>query len=224
MIRKISKDEQLLINTISANLPPANEYIAKQITLARDIAKKYLEDKTRIYDKEDNIYLHSLRVAAEVAEFAKNTSDSPLSFKYDLVIIALLHDVIEDADSPELREELNAFRTLGGNRIVDGIISLSNDEEKIKEVGRSKYISMKFGELKKDNDLFTVKLIDRLDNLVCLSLLKMSDREQELFVNNYLLESLIVYNNLCMSNFYPNNNSVRYYQEFSNLLISEYKF
>ena len=223
MIRKISKDEQLLLNTLSINLPQENVFVSTQVTAAVGIAKKYLESVSRKYDTEDNMYLHALRVAVDVSEIAKKNSENGF-FRYDLVIIALLHDVIEDADCPELQQELGVFRTLGKNTILDGINALSNDENKLAELGKAKYMSMKFTELSKNLDLFTVKLMDRIDNLACLALLDNGDKEQSLFISNYLLQTLVIYNNLCMQDFYVDNSIYKHYNEMVTMILSDFKY
>lgn len=224
MLRSISKDEQALINTINSNLPAANSYVVNLVTEARKIAKKYLSDKNRKYDTGDNIYLHSLRVAADASRYAVEVSEYP-NYKFYLVIIALLHDVIEDADCPELRKELNLFRNDKGNPVLDGILALTNDEEKISEIGRSKYMSTKFNNLSTgDKDIMAIKLMDRIDNLACIQLLDNEDKEQALFIRSYLLESLVIYNNLCMNDYAVPNELFPYYNELVTMLLSDFAF
>ena len=111
MIRTISKDEQALINTIEGNLPLGSPFITAQVTMALGLAKKYLSNQKRKYDIGDNIYLHSLRVAVDASKYALTISENNF-YRYDLVVIALLHDIIEDADCAELRQDLNEFRTI----------------------------------------------------------------------------------------------------------------
>jgi (p)ppGpp synthase/HD superfamily hydrolase len=220
MIRSISKDEKLLRNTILSNLPTGNAFVGGQVELAIDIAKKYLTDVKRKYDTGDNMYLHALRVAVDVSDYAGKFGDN---YRYDLVIIALLHDVIEDVDSPELRQALTEFRT-GKNTVLEGILALTNDEEKLAELGKSKYMSVKFNDLSKNSDLFAIKLMDRIDNVASLKLLNTSEKEQELFVRSYLLETLVIYNNLCMNDFAVTNEAYKYYNELVTMIISDYKF
>jgi len=220
MIRKISKDEQALINTIKSNLPMAAPYINAQVDTAIDIAKKYLSDKNRKYDTGDNIYLHSLRIAVDASKYANVVSEMPMH-RYDLIVIALLHDVIEDADCEELRQDLRVFK--GNDTIMNGILALTNDDQKISEIGRSKYMSTKFSALSKGNkDIFAIKLMDRIDNLACIKLLNMEEKEQALFASKYLLESLVIYNNLCMNDYIVPNELFTYYNELVTMLISEY--
>jgi len=224
MLRSISRDEQALINTINSNLPAANSYVVNLVTEARKIAKKYLSNKSRKYDAVDNIYLHSLRVAVDASKYAVDVSEYP-NYKFYLVIIALLHDVIEDADCPELRKELNLFRNDKGNPVLDGILALTNDEEKISKIGRSKYMSTKFNDLTKgDKDIMAIKLMDRIDNLACIQLLDNEDREQALFIRSYLLESLVIYNNLCINDYAVPNELYSYYNELVTMLLSDFIF
>lgn len=217
MTKKTLKDEKLLINTIFSNLPMGVPGMELRVTDTINLAKKYLSDKSRIYETDDNIYLHSLRVAVKVSEYAKKISQNGF-FRYDLIMIALLHDIIEDADCPDLRAHLEIYRDYGSNSILKGINALTNDNNKIQEIGRSKYMGMKFIELSKNTDLFLIKLLDRLDNLSGLSSLDKSNEEQRLFSANYLLESLMCLQSLYLDNYVVPNVIYDVYDEFVSLL------
>jgi len=229
MIDPIIQDEQVLINSIMCKLPPV-PFVTDQIDCAIKIAKKYLSGVVRNYDKSDNIYLHSLRVANTITGYAVATSQNGF-FKYELVIIALLHDILEDVpNSNELQKDLQKFTTVQ-NTIIDGIKALTNDEEKIELFGRSKYMRMKFVEIfNKDKELFAVKLADRIDNLSCLSTIpdthdyKKDVVKGKLFINNYLLETVIIDNNLRLAKIYVPDNYRHLYDKLLILLNSEFKF
>lgn len=217
MTKKSIKDEKILINTIFSNLPMGVPGMELRITDTINLAKKYLTDKARKYEVDDNIYLHSLRIAVRASEYAKKISQNGF-YRYDLVIIALLHDIIEDADCDDLRAHLEIYRDYGANTVLNGIEALTNDDEKIKEIGRSKYMSMKFSELSKNTDAFVIKLLDRIDNLSGLPALNLEDSEQRLFRRAYLLESLVIYNNLCMNGYAVPNIIFDIYSEFVTIL------
>lgn len=224
MIKKISKDEQALITTIYTNLPTDNFMVCEQVKTALGIAKKYLSGVARKYDVEDNMYIHALRVALDASVYAREISQ-PGFYRYDLVIIALLHDVIEDVDSSELRKELEAFRMPNGdNKILAGILALTNDDGKIAEIGKAKYMVSKFSQLSKGaKEIFAIKLMDRIDNLTCLSLLDRSDNEQDLFSSYYLVSTQIILNELSMADYVVPNDTYTYYNELVKI-INKNKF
>ena len=96
---------------------------------------------------------HPIRVANTVNEF---TLDE------DIIAAALLHDVIEDtnATETEIREKF-------GDNVANMVLALTSDKEKIKQVGKTKYLLDKMNELSDDELL--IKLADRLDNVSDLS-------------------------------------------------------
>lgn len=224
---KIIKDEQLLVNSLMATLP-AIPIVHRYVEDAIKISKKYLECVKRDFDVEDNIYLHSLRVALKVADYSKKSN--PQFFNYTPIVIALLHDVIEDADSAELRQDLKLFETVE-NTIIKGIEALTNDKAEIEKIGRTKYIPTKFLTLaRKDKELLLIKLADRVDNILCLDLIEGTPKYNEqtaygdLFKTNYLQESLIVFLNFVNANIViPNDLSV-VYNEFLKLIATDKKF
>ena len=211
------RDEKILINTIFSNLPMGVPGMELKITETIKLAKKYLEDKERNYQIGDNIYLHSLRVATKASEHAKKISMNGF-FRYDLIIISLLHDILEYADCPDLRANLEIYRDYGTNAILHGIEALTNNDKKVEEIGRTKYMSMKFFELSKNTDLFLIKLLDRLDNLAGLEILDMSSTEQELFRKAYLLESLVCLQNLYLDKYVVPNVIFSVFNDFTSHL------
>ena len=219
MARKISKDEQALITTLYTNLPTDNFMVCEQVKIALGIAKKYLSGVARKYDVEDNMYTHALRVALDASIYAKSISESGF-YRYDLVIIALLHDVIEDVDSSELRKDLEAFRMPNNqNKILEGIFALTNNDGKIAEIGKAKYMVSKFNELSKGpKEIFAIKLMDRIDNLTCLSLLDRTDNEQDLFSSYYLASTQLIFDELSIADYVVPNSTYIYYNELISIL------
>lgn len=194
----IELDSQKLKNSI-AFLLPAAPVVGLAVNKAFAISEKYLSKVNRKYHVEDNMFLHALRVALEVTKRNKELCKSDDWFNYIPTIVALLHDVIEDADSPQLRKELDeAFGTVD-NKILEGILALTNSEEEIKAMGRSKYMMKKFNELEKtSNDYFMVKVADRKDNIACLNEIQNTQeyienpKKGEAFRRNYLLETFLI--------------------------------
>jgi (p)ppGpp synthase/HD superfamily hydrolase len=219
MKKQNSIDEQALINSIKENLPTSSTLVYEYVDRAIQISKKYLEKVLRKYDKEDNIYLHSLRVALEVAKHCKNTSNE-LFYNYDPILVALLHDVIEDTPEnkqDELLNDLEVFRTLGVNKVLAGIKALTNSNENLEKYGKAKYLGLKITKELFDVNIewFLIKLIDRLDNLSSLD--KVTN---EMFKRNYLLETRVILNELQLANKIIPNNIFSYYNEILKILNS----
>ena len=228
---KIITDEKMLENSINFLLPANHGIVTDYIARAMDISKRYLSGIKRRFQTEDSMYTHALRVALTVAERSSKISETHF-FLYQPIIVALLHDVIEDADCEELRKELEFFRTKD-NYVLNGILALTNSSEGIKQYGRSKYMNMKFSELAKgDRDIFYVKLADRVDNLTCLSTIQDTEeyqnkkREAELFRRNMLLESLSIYQNFIQVGFAASIHNSMYtlFNEFAAIVTTREKF
>lgn len=97
----------------------------------------------------DNVYEHSLRVAGLVCQYTDN---------WDLLTAAYLHDIVEDSDITSEDVE-NLF----GYDISFIVQQLTNSEYGMNSMGRCKYMIKKF--LTLSQDILTIKLCDRLDNI-----------------------------------------------------------
>lgn len=89
-----------------------------------------------------------------------------LVFKYrssakiiKLMVIALLHDVIEDCPHVNIQMIIDNF----GQEIADGVLELTDDENEIKRIGKKLYQLLKWNDMTDDG--FLIKLADRLHNL-----------------------------------------------------------
>ncbi len=228
MVKEIITDAQLLKNSINYLLP-ASEIVCREVQEAYRIAEKYLAGIKRKFHIDDNTYLHSLRVALRVAQWCKENCDSDSFFPYRPIIVALLHDVIEDADSPELRKDLEVFKSID-NYIINNILTLTNSEGDIVKYGKSKYMVMKFSTLMRtSNELFMIKLADRLDNLKSLSTIEdtkeyvINKKEAKLWKKKYLLETYAVYLNTINSSQVINQTVFPVFNELA-ILLNEQKF
>jgi (p)ppGpp synthase/HD superfamily hydrolase len=77
----------------------------------------------------------------------------------ELQITALLHDVIEDTDCDRFEIEREF-----GSMISSMVMELTNDTERIKEIGKPEYIKQKMVSMSKY--AFILKLVDRLSNVM----------------------------------------------------------
>lgn len=170
-------DEQKLVNSILANLPSIH-IVVNSVENAIKIAKKHLESIKVMYADNDNVYLQSLRVGLEMSQYLKEKGNVNF-FKYELIVVAILHRVLELADSEELRKDLEIFKTTN-NKVINDLQTLTINQETVNKMGLSKYTGVRLVKLfNTDIDLFFVEIISVLDNLNALKEIKKSLGYQE---------------------------------------------
>jgi (p)ppGpp synthase/HD superfamily hydrolase len=124
-----------------------NEFISHALSYATKAHDgQFRADKTTPYVK------HTERVAAIVNKYLKGHAPK------ELIATAFLHDTIEDTNTT--KEDLEK---LFGGLVASLVQELTSDSDKIKEIGKTAYLSSKM-ELMTDMALI-VKLADRLDNV-----------------------------------------------------------
>jgi len=103
----------------------------------------------------------------------------------DMIIAALLHDVLEDTDAdPEY------IKAEWGNEVLGLVQELTSDKVLQKKMGKKKYLSKELNGM--TNDAFTVKLADRLSNI-----LYMEDKRTPMsFIRGYTKETLYILNHI----------------------------
>lgn len=147
------------------------------------LAVARLQPLNRMYMPDDNGYLHAVRVSQTVGDLIGDYKR--------LKDVALLHDIVEDTDI-ELAE-------LRDNDCNDEMLSLigelTNDNNKIKELGRCQYMADKF--IHMTHYALLVKFADRLDNLqtALKSRDKMTGKEKsalERFITKYFCETFVI--------------------------------
>lgn len=99
-------------------------------------------------------FTHPHRVASNVLNY---TNDS------DLIIAALLHDIIEDVG-----HSAKTLEQLFNKRISNLVMELTSNPKVIKSMGKTDYMAIKFNQI--SEDALLVKLLDRLDNMSDLHL------------------------------------------------------
>lgn len=127
---------------------------------------------------------HPIRVSNLVEKYLKKDINVE-----DYKTAAVLHDTLEDTDATY--EEIS---DLVGENIANIVLSLTNDEEKIKEIGKAEYLSDKMKNL--DDNTLVIKLCDRFDN-VC-GLAYMDDEFNEKYIRDtvYIINYLLLYREL----------------------------
>jgi (p)ppGpp synthase/HD superfamily hydrolase len=76
-----------------------------------------------------------------------------------LIVAALLHDVLEDTDTT-LTEISNKF----GSMVAGLVLELTSDKEEIQKIGKNKYLKKKM--LSMTSYALVIKLVDRLSNIL----------------------------------------------------------
>ena len=141
----------------------------------RDVVE-YVKEKTGSQTRRYSMapyWVHPIAVACLVLKY--KASHNIVS----LVTAALLHDLVEDghASIEEIEERF-------GWLIMSLVQELSSDKNKIKEIGKTKYLSIKMAEMSSWG--LDIKLCDRLHN--CMDFL-FADKT---FVEKYSEETLCI--------------------------------
>ena len=98
--------------------------------------------------------------------------------KEDIYIAAVLHDTVED--TAVTIDEINKNF---GKAVGDLVAELTTDNKIVKEIGKKEYLSCKINEM--SEDAFTIKLCDRLSNVMGLDDKAIPDS----FALRYILET-----------------------------------
>ena len=119
---------------------------------------------------------HPINVANLVKKYANNAENID-----DLVSSAYLHDTLEDTNTT-YEELICNF----GNLISNLVKELTNNDVLKKEMGKTKYLSMKMTNM--SEDALIIKLCDRLDNVSSLY------DTNKAFIDKYLRETISILN------------------------------
>ena len=144
-----------------------------KVYMALEFAKKVHANQIRI---DGTPYInHPIRVAENVVNYIKSDDLKTL------VIVAYLHDTIEDTKENK-KATYNEILTKFGIKIASMVMELTNDKELVKKLGKTKYLQHKFINLSCDS--LNIKLCDRLDNVKDLIV------AEEPFRRKYINETL----------------------------------
>lgn len=114
----------------------------------------YIKQKTsgeRRYTNEPS-YKHPIGVYEYVKKYDYNAN-------VDMLMAALLHDVIEDEDDMTVKE----IRQLFGDKVAGYVDELTNDPSELQQLGKTQYLINKINNMSPNAK--TIKLCDRLHNL-----------------------------------------------------------
>lgn len=148
--------------------------------LITDRALEFAREKHKGQMRKNNTpveYItHPINVANLVKKYANNAENID-----DLVSSAYLHDTLEDTDTT-YEELICNF----GNLISNLVKELTNNDVLKKEMGKTKYLSMKITNM--SEDALIIKLCDRLDNVSGLY------DTNKAFIDKYLRETISILN------------------------------
>ena len=148
--------------------------------LITDKALEFAREKHKGQMRKNNTpveYItHPINVANLVKKYANNKENID-----DLVSSAYLHDTLEDTNTT-YKELICNF----GNLISKLVKELTNNDVLKKEMGKTKYLSMKMASM--SDDALIIKLCDRLDNVSSLY------DTNKAFIDKYLRETISILN------------------------------
>lgn len=124
-----------------------------------------------------NYITHPLSVVSRLKKVLEFNSQPYNATTSELLICAALHDVYEDVDMKtfNIKEYCDYIKcepcetvqeltiNLFGNQVHEIIYELTNDSDKIKQVGKTEYLKQKLINI--SPEAFLIKCIDRLDNI-----------------------------------------------------------
>ena len=148
--------------------------------LITDKALEFAREKHKGQMRKNNTpveYItHPINVANLVKKYANNKENID-----DLVSSAYLHDTLEDTNTT-YKELICNF----GNLISNLVKELTNNDVLKKEMGKTKYLSMKMANM--SENALIIKLCDRLDNVSSLY------DTNKAFIDKYLRETISILN------------------------------
>lgn len=150
-----------------------NELITNK---ALELAREKHKGQMRKNNTPVEYITHPINVANLVKKYANNAVNID-----DLVSSAYLHDTLEDTNTT-YEELICNF----GNIISNLVKELTNNDVLKKEMGKTKYLSMKMANM--SEDALIIKLCDRLDNVSSLY------DTNKAFIDKYLRETISILN------------------------------
>ena len=150
-----------------------NELITNK---ALEFARKKHKGQMRKNNTPVEYITHPINVANLVKKYANNKENID-----DLVSSAYLHDTLEDTNTT-YEELICNF----GNIISNLVKELTNNDVLKKEMGKTKYLSMKMANM--SENALIIKLCDRLDNVSSLY------DTNKAFIDKYLRETISILN------------------------------
>lgn len=106
-----------------------------------------------------------------------------------LATVAILHDVVEDCNV-----SLQEIAVLFGHTVAAMVNELTNDSEKIKELGKTEYLKQKM--IAMSSYALCVKLVDRLDNIKDMKSMSFSFQQKQIVATKEILSALEIHRKL----------------------------
>jgi (p)ppGpp synthase/HD superfamily hydrolase len=144
-----------------------------KIIIAEQFAKMSHYGQVRKFTGEP-YYEHPMRVALMATEFNLSINE---------IVTCWLHDTIEDTTATE--EQIIRYF---GNEVNSLVQELTSNKEESQKVGKTQYLISKIKGM--SNQAFTIKLLDRLDNVTNITL------APEKFAKKYYIETKEIIDNI----------------------------
>ena len=148
--------------------------------LITDRALEFAREKHKGQMRKNNTPVEYITHPINVANLVKKYANNAVNID-DLVSSAYLHDTLEDTNTT-YEELICNF----GNIISNLVKELTNNDVLKKEMGKTKYLSMKMANM--SEDALIIKLCDRLDNVSGLY------DTNKAFIDKYLRETISILN------------------------------
>ena len=148
--------------------------------LITDKALEFAREKHKGQMRKNNTPVEYITHPINVANLVKKYANNAVNID-DLVSSAYLHDTLEDTNTT-YEELICNF----GNIISNLVKELTNNDVLKKEMGKTKYLSMKMANM--SEDALIIKLCDRLDNVSSLY------DTNKAFIDKYLRETISILN------------------------------
>lgn len=143
-------------------------------------ALEFAREKHKGQIRKNNTPVEYITHPINVANLVKKYANNAVNIDY-LVSSAYLHDTLEDTNTT-YEELICNF----GNIISNLVKELTNNDVLKKEMGKTKYLSMKMANM--SEDALIIKLCDRLDNVSSLY------DTNKAFIDKYLRETISILN------------------------------
>jgi (p)ppGpp synthase/HD superfamily hydrolase len=148
--------------------------IKQRIIEAYNLAQKAHDGQKRLYSDND-YFVHPKAVARIIEDLTQDE---------DLIILALLHDTLEDTALP-LKEITDSF----GEKVASLVMELTTDDRMKNVLGKTDYLIKAISGMSEDAQL--VKLADRYQNISSFDT-DLVNKQHRKFLEKYFKETCII--------------------------------
>lgn len=192
-VKREENIKDVLYNIITCQNYQIKEIYNYDMNLSEQIAEDRAYHITATYNKMEEAYKFArekhkgqirlngtsyIEHPCKVAEIITNYFKDYLNVN-SLLIAAYLHDTLEDTNTT-----IDEIKDKFGDYVLNLVKGVTNDEKKIKIMGKTDYLCNKM--LNMEDDVLNLKLCDRLANVLDLK------NAPDDFVNKYEIETIVI--------------------------------